>query len=294
MPKPRDWMHQDADLFGPGTDLVLSLAAILTLLVFVIAGNGQRRAARDHKRLASLESRIQTLQEQLAKKQQELDKEQRRLQKLEALLQKTGAGQLDLTIVRRNQMEIIHSIAGSFHATATRLAEDRYGIAIAHDTDPDIIIDNDVTLQRIRFGSHVLFESDEYSLRPQGRVALAGFVAGLRGQLNAIEEVQIQGHADPRRTRRHESNLHLAAKRAIEVFSFLTSHGIDPLKHLMSATSFGEFDPVTRDRARPFSELRLRWDNDTTQEQRLNRRIEIILIYCRTVDGLSGTAASTG
>ena len=69
----------------------------------------------------------------------------------------------------------------------------------------------------------------------------------LEKHLNNISEIQIQGHADPTPPDFEQSNLHLAAKRAISVFRFLQYKiHIDPATHLMSATSFGEYKPVQR------------------------------------------------
>ena len=77
------------------------------------------------------------------------------------------------------------------------------------------------------------------------------------------------------------SNLHLAALRAIEVFNFLQNKiKIDPAKHLMSATSFGEYKPVQRSvRDSTYTPEKLKRHNNTKKLKAQNRRMEILLFY---------------
>jgi flagellar motor protein MotB len=64
------------------------------------------------------------------------------------------------------------------------------------------------------------------------------------------------------------------------VYQALESSGIDPARSIMSATSFGDYVPVTRSRSDAgYSRARLLADHDQPTKQRLNRRIEVVLIY---------------
>ncbi|MEK8016137.1 MAG: OmpA family protein [Candidatus Parabeggiatoa sp.] len=104
-----------------------------------------------------------------------------------------------------------------------------------------------------------------------------------KGKLGAIQEIQIQGHADPQQSRNFSSNLELAAHRAIEVFKHFQKLGIDPTRHIMSATSFGEYKPVQRQYSdMAYNNNRLKRDNNTQKKRKKNRRIEVVLIYRRT------------
>lgn len=227
----------DQGFFGPGTDLVLSLVAVLLLVVLVLNSSFKQMEA-NNKRMA-----------------------------------------LDIEAVRKNQLAVVQSIAVTFGTEPVHMTSDSYGIHVDPDGDPDIVIENSATLQRIRFGSHILFNPDEYELLAGGRTVLENFAQALRVQLDGIEEIQLQGHADIRRTGNYDSNMVLAALRAIEVFNFLQAKGIDPAEHLMSATSFGEYVPVARRGHMNYDSYQLAADNDTEEKMALNRRIEIILIY---------------
>ncbi len=227
----------DQEFFGPGTDLVLSLVALLVLVVFALNADLRQVPRRDPKT------------------------------------------DLDIESVRKAQMAVIRALAGTFGTEPVAMASGEYGIRTDPWSSPDIIVENEATLQRIRFGSHVLFETDEYDLQPRGEVVLRSFARALEGQLDKLEEIHLQGHADTQPTTRYPSNLVLAAWRAIAVLQFLQAQGIDPTRHLMSATSFGEYDPVTRRKGGIFGPELLAAANDTEEERALNRRIEVILIY---------------
>ena len=77
------------------------------------------------------------------------------------------------------------------------------------------------------------------------------------------------------------SNLHLAALRAIEVYTFLQEQiHIDPATHLMSATSFGEYKPVQRSvRDSTYTPEKLKMHNSSKALKAQNRRMEILLFY---------------
>lgn len=262
----------DQGFFGPGTDLVLSLVAVLLLVVGVLNASFRDLEQRHGELQASSRQReadreeIEDLNRRLRDRLGQLEANQKRMA-------------LDIEVVRRNQLDVVHSIAATFGTEPRPMMPDVYGFHVDPGGDPDIVIENNATLQRIRFGGHVLFETDEYELLPGGERVLRNFAQALRAQLGGIEEIQLQGHADIRKTGTYDSNLVLASLRAIEVFNFLQSRGVDPTRHLMSATSFGEYVPVARRGRTHYDSERLEADNDTQQKMALNRRIEVILIY---------------
>ena len=71
------------------------------------------------------------------------------------------------------------------------------------------------------FFSNILFESDKIKLKDKGRVVLEIVGKILKDNISYIREIQIQGHADTNLTSSYQSNVHLAAFRAITVFNFL-------------------------------------------------------------------------
>jgi hypothetical protein len=129
--------EDDQGLFGPGTDLVLSLVAVLVLIVFALNADYG----------------------------------------------------FDIEAVREAQLEVVRSLADVFETQPVTVRADVYGIHIEPGGKPDIVIENEATLQRIRFGSHVLFEPDEYELQPRGKLVLASFARALRDQLEDIREI---------------------------------------------------------------------------------------------------------
>lgn len=191
-------------------------------------------------------------------------------------------GTVNLGEVQKNQQNMIEAIGKSYGVEPVGLRQDVFGISSQHDGTYDIEIRNEPTLQRITFSDKVLFSPDEYQINPQGQAVLRTVGVTLKQQLSLIREIQIQGHADTNPTR-FKANVYLAAWRAIEVFRFLQeSAGIDPAEHLMSATSFGEFDPVPRAQAPgSYNRTRLAEDNGTPDLKSKNRRIELLLFYQR-------------
>ena len=192
-------------------------------------------------------------------------------------------GSFEIEAIRSNQMRLVDTLS-SYYGTARKdLGEEHYGILIQEgsvSSSPDIDIRNEATLQRISFGSHVLFEPDEVDLLPAGQAILKVVSDVISAELDHVREIHIQGHADRFRSKTYRSNLELAAQRAMTVYHTLKDYGIDPSRTIMSATSFGEYVPVQRTRTEgPYSDERLAKDNDAPGERRMNRRIEIVLIY---------------
>lgn len=113
----------------------------------------------------------------------------------------------------------------------------------------------------IRLPNDVLFDSGQTIIKPEGREAL-GLVASVL-QTIAGRRFQVAGDTDnvPIQTARFPSNWELSTARAVEVVRFLIAHGMAP--DLLSATGYGEFDPVA--------------SNDSEAGRRQNRRIEIVL-----------------
>jgi flagellar motor protein MotB len=195
-------------------------------------------------------------------------------------------GTVNLEAVKRNQRGVVDEIATSFSAKAVPIDQDAIGIWTTGGKDPDIKIRNEPTFQQVTFSEGILFQPNEFRLNEGGKAVLRTVGAAIKKRLDAIERIQIEGHADTLKTR-YESNTHLAAFRAIEVFKFLQDPNelnIDPAEHLISATSFGEFNPVRRAQGgggARYSRAQLSADNETAEDRGHNRRIELLLFYRR-------------
>ncbi|GEM_PF-377841 len=197
------------------------------------------------------------------------------------------AGTVNLKEVQSKQVQMVDRIAQDFHATYKEDGgKDVFSIPVRFllngvSSESEITISNEPTLQRFSFKDRILFPSNQYQLSPEGKQTLAIVGNAIKAHLGDVREIQIQGHADTDRTFTHQSNLHLAALRSIEVFNFLKNEvGIDPARYLMSATSFGEFKPVGRSDHDPsFDEQKLGQANSSTDLKSRNRRIDILLFY---------------
>ena len=146
----------------------------------------------------------------------------------------------------------------------------------------EIQIQNEATLQRYSFSDRILFRRNKYDLNEEGKMTLWVVSHEIEKNLKDIKEIQIQGHADPDRPANdYFFNLDLAASRAIEVYKFLQRNiRIDPARHLMSATSFGEYKPVQRSTDdRTYNRQKLMQHNRDRALKAKNRRIEILLFY---------------
>ena len=194
-----------------------------------------------------------------------------------------AAGNVDLRPVQQKQRDMVQAIAAEYGVKPEKKGDDFFAIPIKLEggKSSEIMIRHKLNLQRFSFKDRILFPSDEFLLSDDGKKTLDIVGKIFKQQLPAIREIQIQGHADTDPTRKHPSNLVLAAQRATEVFEYLQkSVGIDPAEHLMSATSFGEFKPVQRsDDESNYNRVKLRKHNISEELKDQNRRIEILLFY---------------
>ncbi len=192
-----------------------------------------------------------------------------------------------LVKIKEQQGEVIRSIANSFSRSkkSTNLFKidtiqnNSFRIKIDNSRNSDIVIENDITLQRISFGAQILFESKQSILKPEGKQAIYKVGSAIKSKLNYIEEIIIHGHTDSDGTT--VKNLKLGAERGISVFSYLIERvKINPSEHLMSITSFGEYKPVQRkEKDTTWNSQKTGDANDTEELKDKNRRIEIVLNY---------------
>ena len=242
-----NYMNEES-MLGPGTDLVISLVAVLVVLMSLS--------------MAAMQSQQKEL-EKLA----DLDE----LKERNALLLK----------VKEYQKEIIQEISEKYNSVAQTKDSVRYKIVINENTPKEdtISIYNDVTLQRISFGEKILFRTGASRLQKSGKESISAIAEIIKPKLDRLKEIQIQGHADISGNERE--NLNLASRRSVAVFEHLrTDSKIDPTKHLMSASSYGAYMPVQRNIDDPsFNKQKLMDANATETLKNRNRRIEIVLNY---------------
>jgi chemotaxis protein MotB len=132
------------------------------------------------------------------------------------------------------------------------------------------LITYDSASASLRFASDLTFGSGSDQLTPQGQDMVKRLGAVLKPVMGRYE-MRIVGHTDnvnpsAATQRRHATNMHLSAHRAIAVFNTLRSSGIAPLN--MEVAGRGEFLPVV-----PNASGR--------KGTAANRRVEIFLVPAR-------------
>ncbi len=114
----------------------------------------------------------------------------------------------------------------------------------------------------INLPQDILFGSGSADLGREGRETL-GEIASVLSEFDD-RTFQVEGHTDddPISTSQFPSNWELSAARALSVVKLLVDRGVSP--GLVSGAGYGEFQPVAT--------------NETEDGQRLNRRIEIVML----------------
>lgn len=194
-------------------------------------------------------------------------------------------GSVGIEPIRKEQHSVARSIQARYgDSLETREKYRRY--VVWKDGREDVHINNDIQLQRITFSDNVLFAPERYNLTSNGREVLSEVGSVIKEHLDAIYKIDIEGHTDTVPTYRYEGgNLELGALRAIAVMQFFHEQvGIDPVENLISATSYGEFNPTEREGIEAYSEEALGAANATERKRSRNRRVELLLFYRQNFD----------
>lgn len=262
--RSKEFLKDNTEIIGPGTDLVISLVAIFMVLLVLTHLKHTIRI----QQLEELVEDVGTMEELLSK-----------VDSLETALKKYDT---DFENIKKAQLSTIKSIAQKANADYEIQADGTYIIPFSIGGSKDIItIINDATLQRFRFGNKILFDKGRYILKSDGEKALAILGDIIKEKRVSIKEIQIQGHADAdRELINGNHNLELAGNRSQEVFKFFRKErGIDPSKYVMYASSFGEFMPTERNiDISDWNENKM-WKVNVEGQRAKNRRIEIVLNY---------------
>jgi outer membrane protein OmpA-like peptidoglycan-associated protein len=109
----------------------------------------------------------------------------------------------------------------------------------------------------VEFNSNILFGFDQSNLSDEARTNLDKLVTVLNTY--AETNIEIQGHTDSRGSEAYNQNL--SVQRAGAVSNYLAQRGIS--RNRLTTKGFGENAP--------------RYDNDTDEGRRLNRRVEFLI-----------------
>jgi len=116
----------------------------------------------------------------------------------------------------------------------------------------------------ITFVADVLFDSGKAAIRSEAYPSLDKVAVVLKENVPELN-VGIEGHTDnePIRFSGWKSNWELSTSRALSVLHYLVNKkGIAPQR--LSAIGYGEYRPVA--------------SNDTKEDRRLNRRVEVVIM----------------
>ncbi|GGD05239.1 OmpA family protein [Hyunsoonleella pacifica] len=237
--------YQEETTFTAGTDLTISLVAILTLL------------------LASYQIKISEYEREAKQQEAIFD----RIEKTQLEIIESFAKTYSVAYRQPNKEQKEYIISFSKKNT---------------NDDYDIKFFNNLTSQKIIFGENILFESGKYALKKRGENYIETASEILKEKRGEIQEIRILGHADTTNTRKTKNfNLRLASNRAQAVYSYMRDFGgINPAEQIISAASYAEYMPVNRDyKNREYDNKDLREDNATFQKRAQNRRIEMELRF---------------
>tara|TARA_R110002111_G_scaffold116526_2_gene177922 strand:+ start:624 stop:1499 length:876 start_codon:yes stop_codon:yes gene_type:complete len=170
---------------------------------------------------------------------------------------------------RMNSLEIVHLDA----------VTDRALTDLASQFPDMIIYDSDRGM--LRFVSDMTFGSGSDSVQANASESLAKLASVLKSGSASKYDIQIVGHTDNEKPsantqKRHATNMHLSAHRAIAVRRELGQAGIDWDR--MSVTGWGENRPLVA--------------NNTGKGTKANRRVEIFLVASTRSDVAPAASSS--
>jgi chemotaxis protein MotB len=200
--------------------------------------------------VAQLEDELKTTRSDRDKKGKAALEREERIQKM---LGEIGDAEAELLKLKAQQAQTEKRLAG-YRALNERLRQlvDTGKLEVAFRNGQMIL----------KLPSNVLFDSGKADLSKGGKNALSEVLTILLEFKD--RRFQVAGHTDnvPIRSRKFRNNWQLSTARAVSVLEAMIEVGFDPTN--VSATGFGEFDPVA--------------SNDTDEGKKQNRRIEIILV----------------
>ncbi len=277
-----DLNNDEGEILGPGTDLVISLVAVLMMILALSSKSSQQKISE----LEKIVNGNSDITEQLLDNQSEIKKLKDSILKLQGKNNLVSEQDIILKKIRESQVKIINEIANEYNTKPKIIGKNEFEIeAKSFKGNINLIkIKNDATLQRISFGNSTLFKSNKDVLRPEGKSILYNTARVFKDQLNLIKEIQIQGHADAdqKSLKMKNDNMNLAGRRAISIVRFFRDDSrlrIDPSKYVLYASSFGFYMPVERDYVDNNWDLSKVKRANEKRKGDLNRRIEIVLNY---------------
>ncbi|MCL2107905.1 MAG: flagellar motor protein MotB [Oscillospiraceae bacterium] len=147
-----------------------------------------------------------------------------------------------------------------FESLAQALAE----VVEENDLQDVMSVHSTPGMIRIRLGSDVMFEPDQFALMPTGRRILDLIAPSVKATEEYIGSIQIQGHtADVGATYLGVNDWELSAMRATTVLSYLDRDKNMAASEKFKAEGLGRFHPIA--------------SNESESGRSANRRVEIVI-----------------
>jgi len=263
---------------------VLLLASFLAVALGGCVKRSTHEAALAELTRIHTEQRT-SLESQLAEREAEVRAREQSIAELDALLSQRGADiarmeqELAATQVELDRVESLLSRQGAQYAELQerllQLAQVEREIRERNMIYEDVLqqfrslidagrLSVEIVRGRmvIQLPQDILFASGSATLSAEGRQTIREVGQVLAGF--ADRSFQVEGHTDnvPISTQQFPSNWELSSARAMSVIRVLLDAGVPPAN--LSGAGYGEYQP--------------RAPNDTPENRRLNRRIEIVML----------------
>lgn len=217
----------------------------------------EARADTLQARIRALEREVRTLEGLRAEAVDGLNTTRQEVERLQLLLNQRGSEYERL----REQLATLRAIEEEIR-DRNRIYEDVIDQFQALIDGDRVSVDIVRGRMVIQLPQDILFASGSATIGAEGRRTLQE-IGSVLSDLDD-REFQVEGHTDdvPISTERFASNWELSSARALSVVRLLIDAGVTPGN--LSGAGFGEFHPVA--------------SNETAEERRLNRRIEIVML----------------
>ncbi len=193
--------------------------------------------------------------------------------------------QTQLTSTLKSERDRLNSYSNRLQSELNSLAQQQPGaievVEVKLPTELDLALKNfaaqypdsvesDPDRGAVRWKSDLTFAVGSDEVQPEAQASLRSFAQVVRSAVSNDFEVIIVGHTDnlrigPVTGRKHPTNWHLSAHRAIAVMNELKNSGLSPER--MGIMGYGEFRPEVANPSRGGAEA--------------NRRVEIFLVTQR-------------
>ena len=187
-------------------------------------------------------------------------------EELRLLTEEVGMDGKELAEYRRQRAELHEQVRGLANGRSQVPEEIGRQLAALSERYPSLQYDPATGIGKL--DSDVLFDSGQTGLRPRAKQMLEELVWVLKRPEAAELKMMVVGHTDDRQIagrsvrEQHANNFHLSTARALAVADLMCREGLP--QDRLGVAGFGSHQPVA--------------SNDTPEQRRQNRRVEIFVM----------------